>query len=146
MPIVRLTGRESRWPGVPSPNLSDPTGTLDRMGTTGLLLLVAGVIVGFCAAVLLGRGRLAALTAERDAAAAQVSGLTGERDAAAARAGAAEVEVVRLSTTLEHERQAADLRLADLQQAQEELSQRFKVLTQEALDRTTERLTALTEE
>jgi DNA recombination protein RmuC len=102
------------------------------MGTTGVLLLVAGVIVGLCAAVLMGRGRLATLTAERDALAARVS--------------TADVEVARLTTTLEHERQAGEQRLADLKRAQEELSQRFKVLTQEALDRTTERLTALTEE
>jgi DNA recombination protein RmuC len=116
------------------------------MGTTGVLLLVAGVIVGFCAAVLMGRGRLATLTAERDAAAAQAAGLAGERDVLAARVSTADVEVARLTTTLEHERQAGEQRLADLKRAQEELSQRFKVLTQEALDRTTERLTALTEE
>jgi DNA recombination protein RmuC len=127
------------------------------MDTSGVLVLGVGLLVGAVIGVLVARSRQlsssgrveverAALTVERDAARAESERLAVEARGWSDRAQEADREVARLTTSLEMAERAGAERLADLQRAQEALTERFRLLSQEALDRTSERLLAMTDE
>ncbi len=89
---------------------------------------------------------LAAIPVIVGLAAGLVVGLLLGRQQGTATAHAAAVEASRLRATLEAERSASAQRLGDLQRAQGELAERFRLLSQEALDRSTDRLVAIADE
>jgi DNA recombination protein RmuC len=123
------------------------------MDLLALVLLVVGLGVGTALGWLVaGRrsaaadGAAGALRAERDAAQAQLAALTQDRAVLEARATAAEVQSAQLATTLAHEKVTQEQRLADLQQAQVELTRQFSEISHQALERTTKQLAELTDE
>jgi len=120
------------------------------MTVSGVLVLLVAVAVGGVGGALMaaarGRGNAARIQSERDAARADADRLGGERTAWSARAEQAEHDVTRLTAELAYAQQAGAERLADLQRAQAELTERFQLLSQEALERTSTRLLQLTDE
>jgi DNA recombination protein RmuC len=120
------------------------------MTVSSALLLFFGLVVGGVGGTLvgaaLGRGRGAKVQGERDLARAEADRLAGERAEWNARAEQAEHDVTRLTAELAYAQQAGAERLADLQRAQAELTERFQLLSQEALERTSTRLLQLTDE
>ncbi len=117
---------------------------------TSVILLLLGLVVAGAVGALAGssatRSRNGRVQAERDSARADAARLTTERATWNARAEQAEHEVTRLNAELAYAQQAGAERLADLQRAQVELTERFRLLSQEALDRTSTRLLQLTDE
>lgn len=120
------------------------------MDTLSLVLLVVGLVAGALCGVAYARGQQGGLRVrlqtERDAARSETARLAGENAAWSARAEQAEHDVTRLTAELGYAQQAGAERLADLQRAQVELAERFQLLSQEALDRTSARLLQLTDE
>jgi DNA recombination protein RmuC len=116
------------------------------MDVTSVVLLLIGLAVGAVVGLAMARGQQGGTRAERDSARAEVTRLATDNTAWSARAQQAEHEVTRLTAELAYAQQAGAERLADLQRAQVELTERFQVLSQEALDRTSARLLQLTDE
>ena len=120
------------------------------MTVSSALLLLVGLLVGGLGGTLvaaaLGRGHGAKVQGERDLARAEADRLAVERAQWNARAEQAEHDVTRLTAELAYAQQAGAERLADLQRAQAELTERFQLLSQEALERTSTRLLQLTDE
>jgi DNA recombination protein RmuC len=128
------------------------------MNSTGVVLLMVGLAVGlgagWVAGLALGRsgaertstGDLARVTAERDAARSETQRSRAEADALDARAREAELGVARMSTALERSQAEGAQRLEDLRRAQDELTEQFRLLSHEALDRNSARLLEITEE
>ena len=116
------------------------------MDTLSLVLLVVGLVAGAVSGVAYARGQQGGLKAQRDSAQADAARLAGENAAWSARAEQAEHDVTRLTAELAYAQTAGAERLADLQRAQVELTERFALLSQEALDRTSARLLQLTDE
>ncbi len=112
---------------------------------TGLAALVLGLLVGWRLARGAAAARTAGLVVGRDAALADRDRLHAEREALAARAGAAEVEVGRVSAALTHERSRAEERLATLREGQSRLVEQFQVLSAEALETNSRRFLTLAE-
>lgn len=121
------------------------------------LALLVGLVAGVVAGIVYGRaaGSSAAaaavaerdgLRSERDRLVAERESLLADRDDQAGRGREAELALHGLRATVEAEKVAAAQRLADVQRAQAELSERFKLLSQEALDRTTDRLVRLADD
>ncbi len=105
-----------------------------------------GVAVGFALGGAGARAARSRLQAERDAARNDVTRLTAESAALSARVSSAEAQAAQLTAALDHERTASAQRLLDLQKAQTELTDTFRLLSQEALDRTSTQLLALTDQ
>jgi DNA recombination protein RmuC len=124
---------------VPSRNLSARACTLSDMSTVTvvgvLLALAAGLAIGWLVASAGSRSIEGRLSAERDAAREQVARLAAELPAVVERARAAERDATLLGE-----------RLAVAERQGTEMSERFKLLSQEVLDRTSERMLALTDE
>ncbi len=130
------------------------------MNSTGLLLLTVGLLVGLgagaAAGLALGRSGsgaparsgadLARATAERDAARSEAERLRADGIAQTGRAREAELEVARVSAALAAAQAEGAQRLEDLRRAQGELTEQFRLLSHEALDRNSKRLLELTEE
>ncbi len=108
------------------------------MTTSGLLLLIVGVLVGVCAAVLAGRARLAGLTAERDAASAERDRIAAETARLSGEVRSAEVELATARAELAAQRAGAQERLAQLREEQERLSGEFQRLSAQALQQNNE--------
>ena len=89
---------------------------------------------------------LARTAAERDGLRAESDRLRADLAAQAALTRQAELEVARVATALERSQVDAEQRLGDLRRTQEELAEQFRLLSHEALDRTSKRLLELTEE
>jgi DNA recombination protein RmuC len=128
---------------------------MDMLSVVLLLLgLGAGALVGALVGAAATRSQqagrqaaaLATLQAERDSARAEALRLATEATAWSNRAQQSEHDVIRLTAELAHAQEAGVERLADLQRTQEELSERFRLLSQDALDRTSARLVQLTDE
>jgi len=117
---------------------------MDLLGVLllGLLLGLAGAAVG----VLSTRARESSLVAARDAAAAERETLRGELRSLDERLREVERERTRLATTLEHERHAAAQQLSAFQQTQAKLTEQFRALSAEALERNNEQFLVLANE
>ena len=123
-----------------------------------VVLLLLGLGVGAVVGALVGAattrsqqagrqaGAQATLQAERDSARAEALRLATEATAWSNRAQQSEHDATRLTAELAHAQESGVERLADLQRTQEELSERFRLLSQDALDRTSARLVQLTDE
>ncbi|HTY73708.1 MAG TPA: DNA recombination protein RmuC [Actinomycetes bacterium] len=123
------------------------------MDVTALVLLLLGLGAGLGVGVVLGRAtrepaaaQSARALAERDALRGESERLAADRDRLEERARTAERELAAVTATLDAERVAGAQRLADLQQSQADLAERFRALSQEALDRSQQRLAEFAEE
>lgn len=103
------------------------------MTTSGLLLLLIGVLVGGCGATLGARARLAAAGGERDALRAERDRLLTEAERQQTEVREAERELAGLRVALDAERVAAGEKIALVRADQERLSQEFQRLSAAAL-------------
>jgi len=119
-----------------------------NVSSVALLMLGLGVggFGGWLVAVSLGRGEMVRAAGERDSARSETGRLKAESAAWSARAERAEHDVTRLNGELAYAHQAGAERLADLQRAQADLTERFALLSREALERTSAHLLQLTDE
>ena len=99
----------------------------------GLLGLLLGVPLGAAAAWLLARARVATLAARADRAEEGLRGAQERWEGAEQQLASAREELARAGSTLEHERRAAEEKLALVEQAREELTNAFRALSSEAL-------------
>jgi DNA recombination protein RmuC len=113
------------------------------MDTTGLLLLIVGVVVGACGAALGARGRLAGTAAERDALRAERDRLVAESGRLQAEVREAEGEIAGMRVALDSERASAAEKMALVRAEQERLGQEFQRLSAVALQANNEQFLRL---
>jgi DNA recombination protein RmuC len=131
------------------------------MTATALLLLLLGLLVGLGVGAWLGprlRGsgaapgglvsatELARAATERDVLRAESDRLRRDLATQAALARDAELEVARVTTALERSQVEAEQRLGDLRRTQEELTEQFRLVSHDVVQRAGKQLLELTEE